>query len=393
MNIDIKYNTNKYLKYKFKTYYFKLKQIEMPYIFKKREWGFSFFNENNKIYMKRHMSFENINDWNHFIINTVPSNIFYSSAYYQKPSSLSMDDKIWEGADLIFDLDGDHLVNKNTSYKEMLNIVKKETMKLLKFLMDDFGINKNQLEIIFSGNRGYHIHIYDSNIKYMNSIQRREIVDYITGKGFDFKYYFNDYNKQYSLKKCDSGWGKNICKYLVDWFKKEMEKSSEEKFLELKKKKILTEKKINELISIIKNNHFYEYISLGKIDLPFKNFDKIIEYILFQNKEYFLSKYRCNIDEPVTCDIKRLIRFPNSIHGKTGLKVTKIPISKFKDFNPLEESIIFGSNLVNVNVIKNCFVEIGNSNTVINEGIQKLPEYIAIYLMCQGVANYEYKRI
>ena len=75
------------------------------------------------------------------------------------------------------------------------------------------------------------------------------------------------------------------------------------------------------------------------------------------------------------------------------MKVTKIPISKFKDFNPLEESIIFGSNLVNVNVIKNCFVEIGNSNTVINEGIQKLPEYIAIYLMCQGVANYEYKRI
>ena len=394
MNIKIEDSTIEYLKYKFRIYYSNLRNVLMPLNLNQREWGFSFFSKDNKAYMKRHISFESFNDWNNFIINMVPSNIFYSSAYYKNPFSSLMDNKIWNGADLIFDLDGDHLVDNNTSYEEMLNKVKKETIKLLTILLNDFDFKEEQIEIIFSGNRGYHIHIYDSNIKSMDSTERREVVDYITGKGFDFKYYINenkDKKNYYSLKKYDSCWGKRILEYIIYWFQNEMSKNDIDKFISLKKEKILTQKNIDELISIIKKNDFYKYISLGNIDIPFKNFDKIIEYILFKNKDKFLLKYKCNIDEPVTCDIKRLIRFPNSIHSKTGLKVTKVPLSKFYSFNPLKESIIFSSDLTNVNVNKDYIVEIGNSNMIINKGKQKLPEYIAIYLMCQGVANYGFK--
>ncbi|MCA1813180.1 MAG: hypothetical protein LC624_04420 [Halobacteriales archaeon] len=31
-------------------------------------------------------------------------------------------------------------------------------------------------------------------------------------------------------------------------------------------------------------------------------------------------------DEPVTSDVKRLIRLPGSVHGKTGLRVVPVPL-------------------------------------------------------------------
>jgi DNA primase small subunit len=38
-----------------------------------------------------------------------------------------MKEKFWKGADLIFDLDADHLRKAPKSYSEMLELVKKET--------------------------------------------------------------------------------------------------------------------------------------------------------------------------------------------------------------------------------------------------------------------------
>jgi len=42
----------------------------------------------------------------------------------------------------------------------------------------------------------------------------------------------------------------------------------------------------------------------------------------------------CNIDERVTLDIKRLIRHPGSLHGKTGLKTVQISYSDLERFDP-----------------------------------------------------------
>ncbi|MFW5898442.1 MAG: hypothetical protein ACOCT7_01150, partial [Candidatus Saliniplasma sp.] len=44
-------------------------------------------------------------------------------------------------------------------------------------------------------------------------------------------------------------------------------------------------------------------------------------------------------DEPVTGDIKRLIRLPTSIHGGSFLEVTPIDIDEFSNFDPLEKAI------------------------------------------------------
>ena len=44
------------------------------------------------------------------------------------------------------------------------------------------------------------------------------------------------------------------------------------------------------------------------------------------------------IDEPVTIDIHRLIRYPGSLHGATGFKVQELGINELNFFNPLNEN-------------------------------------------------------
>ena len=114
--------------------------------------------------MIRHKSFEEINQLRNFINLTVPSNVYYSSAYYENPNA-PMNKKNWLGADLIFDIDADHLeiscrANHGDKWicENCLNEAKKEAIKLIEVLITDFGLPPNNINVYFSGNRGYHIH-------------------------------------------------------------------------------------------------------------------------------------------------------------------------------------------------------------------------------------------
>ena len=57
----------------------------------------------------RHKAFSDMNEVRKFICERPQHSCFYSTAYWKKPHELKMADKNWLGADLIFDLDGDHL--------------------------------------------------------------------------------------------------------------------------------------------------------------------------------------------------------------------------------------------------------------------------------------------
>lgn len=51
-------------------------------------------------------------------------------------------------------------------------------------------------------------------------------------------------------------------------------------------------------------------------------------------------------DEPVTADVKRLIRLPGSLHGKTGLRVVTLKADDLKDFDPFRDATVFGDETV-----------------------------------------------
>jgi DNA primase small subunit len=94
------------------------------------------------------------------------------------------------------------------------------------------------------------------------------------------------------------------------------------------------------------------------------------------------------VDEPVTADIKRLIRLPGSLHGGSGMKVIPLSLEDIEDFKPLQDAVAFSDRPVTLRAIKPFEVQMMDLDIRVEEGVQELPEYAAVYLMCRGVAEY-----
>jgi DNA primase small subunit len=92
-------------------------------------------------------------------------------------------------------------------------------------------------------------------------------------------------------------------------------------------------------------------------------------------------------DEPVTCDVKRLIRLPGSLHGKTGFVVKKILLDGLKDFEPLENAVILPDNLTEIRVNKPLKINLKGEEFNLKEGNETLPTYLAVFLIGRKMAN------
>jgi DNA primase small subunit len=92
-------------------------------------------------------------------------------------------------------------------------------------------------------------------------------------------------------------------------------------------------------------------------------------------------------DEPVTCDIKRLIRLPGSLHGKTGLKVVPITIDQLDDFNPLNDAVVFSNDSISVEVNKPISITMKNEYYTLSSGPHDIPEYLAVLLVGKRLAT------
>lgn len=372
--------TKRYLKFKFQKYYQNAK-ISFPPDYTSREWGFIPFDLLPQIVMKRHKSFYSKKDVADFLHAEVPAHVYHSVAYYKDPGAPKMNEKHWLKADLIFDLDADHLPNARDSYVDMLNHVKKESIKLLDFLQNDFGFLEKEIKIIFSGGRGYHFHITNEEILTVDSHGRREIIDYISAIGLDTELMFS--KKEFISEKHSStnfGWegkiSKHIKSYLYDISKK---KDAIKHLMEFDG---IGKKKAQYILDAVRQNKIDEWQMLSKINPSFKT---IINKYINDKK---VDVYKANVDEPVTTDIKRLIRLPGSLHGKTGMCVKTIPLKMFENFDPLNDAIVFGNETVELKVMKPFKEYMKNRLFEYEEGVYKLPEYIAIYLMCKGIAEY-----
>jgi len=104
------------------------------------------------------------------------------------------------------------------------------------------------------------------------------------------------------------------------------------------------------------------------------------------------------IDEPVSIDIHRLIRYPGSLHGKTGFKVQEIKLNELAAFNPLDESnekldpIVFKSkNKMKLEIIENKLpltkIKGESFGPYVKGEIIEVPHHIAVFLLCKEVAK------
>jgi len=381
-----------FVKNRFREYY-ETNEIDLPDRFGRREFAFVLFDSKG---MFRHISFYKKANFINFLKEKSPAHAYYSSAYYKKPDAQTMQEKDWMGAELIFDLDSDHLVGaEKMTYAESLDQVKKEFYKLVDdFLMNDFGFDEKHMDLYFSGGRGYHCHVRDPKILGLDSNERREIVDYITGRDLRDSLIFHEQStgiKSYGDHSFPSGktlkmptpnepgWRGRISRGIIE-IVSEIRKSENptEKLQEYGVKKTDAEKLMNDL-----SDDRVERIKDGLLDQS-----KTIRKFFLNNalRKTAVSMSAGETDEPVTCDVKRLIRLPSSLHGKTGFKVAKINLDNLNDFEPLRDAVILPDEPVKVELNKPFSIKM-KEDFNLKEGEQEVPSYLAVFLIGIKVAN------
>lgn len=322
----------------FREYYSNLR-YEIPDLLGSREIGFIPFGGT----MIRHRSLRGREELGKFLTSIVPRHMYYSLAYYDHPTKRSMQEKGWKGAELIFDLDADHLEGASSmTYEQILDEVKKHTLRLIfTFLIGILGISEDSIKLYFSGGRGYHVHVQDDGIYRLDSNSRREISNLVRGEGVSLSSLLNVHD---TFRRDPSGWFSLIdtdIVHLYEGIRKNLPDSTA-KLKTILKKEDQVEKYLSSLekfarmegntarkVDIFPTPGIRKYAAMGPKDL------EICEWIARET----INRTKCEIDEPVTTDVHRLIRFPGSLHGKTGLAVTRIELHDLEKFNPLDSAI------------------------------------------------------
>ena len=322
----------------FREYYSNLR-YEIPDLLGSREIGFIPFGGT----MIRHRSLRGREELGKFLTSIVPRHMYYSLAYYDHPTKRSMQEKGWKGAELIFDLDADHLEGASSmTYEQILDEVKKHTLRLIfTFLIGILGISEDSIKLYFSGGRGYHVHVQDDGIYRLDSNSRREISNLVRGEGVSLSSLLNVHD---TFRRDPSGWFSLIDTDIVHLYEG-IRKNLPDSIAKLKtilKKEDQVEKYLSSLekfarmegntarkVDIFPTPGIKKYAAMGPKDL------EICEWIARET----INRTKCEIDEPVTTDVHRLIRFPGSLHGKTGLAVTRIQLHDLEKFNPLDSAI------------------------------------------------------
>jgi DNA primase small subunit len=94
------------------------------------------------------------------------------------------------------------------------------------------------------------------------------------------------------------------------------------------------------------------------------------------------------VDEPVTSDIKRLIRLPQSLHGKTGLTVVPMSRDELDGFDPLRDAVPEMLPDDPVRLAVNGKVEIRLRGERFSlEGNTEVPTFAALFLVCRRMAT------
>lgn len=382
---------------KFREYYIQA-SLDVPPELQSREWGFLFFDDSG---MRRHKSFFSRGELMDYVRSMVPRHVYHSAAYYQRPGAPTMKEKGWQGADLIFDLDADHLRGAPESYSGMLEQVKRETGKLLSFLLSDFGFAESRISVVFSGGRGYHIHVRDPRIYCFGGDERREILDYLSGRGLAMDWFINEapFEGQDGARRLRApsegapGWGGRINRSILSFVEGLRILDEPQAVAVLSRVKGIGPKRASSFYRSLQGEGVIEEIRKGNLDL-FRGSATIWKLLL---KEFLgsegvamglnLDEERGETDEPVTADVRRLIRCPGSLHGGSGLRVSPLSLADLEEFDPLQDAVVFGDEAVPLEILKPFNTQMKGESYSLREGQEELPAFLAVFLMARGVAE------
>ena len=181
-----------FLKKHFSDYY-KKHLIDSVSEIETREFGYGVYKR--KI-ANRNISFLNKDELKKFLVEKAPLFVSYSNSYYKYPSSSPMNTKGWLKSDIIYEFDADEIFaetefvdgrwkckktfggsafiketgeeKKQWFLEKSLEEAKKQVFRLVEVLTNDFGFKEEWIRINFSGKAGYHVHLRNKEIWYLN---------------------------------------------------------------------------------------------------------------------------------------------------------------------------------------------------------------------------------
>jgi DNA primase small subunit len=287
-----------------------------------------------------------------------------------------MDEKGWKGAELIFDIDADSIPTPckvrhtwwycqschkggmgtkpakcpgcqlpgaaqqvHWSCQECLNATREHIVRLVDFLVEDFGMSRQQIRTYFSGSRGYHAHVKDERFETADPPIRAEIANYVKGTGFNVKSVPSDVRASGSgmfssstSSSASSGWGRRTNLFLSTFAP---------------------------TASTKKNQKLAEQVALVNAAL---------------------------IDESVTTDIHRVFRMPGTLHGNSGL--LKKRVESLERFDPQIEPVVLSGEEVRARIYYSPEFSLNgvkfgpyDSTTV------QIPIYAAVFLLARGLGR------
>lgn len=335
--------------------YYQHASLWSPPRVKTREWMFIPFGGAPPL---RHKSFSNVNQVQSFLSQRAMHSCFYSTAYWRRPFELKMADKLWQGADLIFDLDGDHLPGvTDRDFPGMLEVIQEQAWSLWNdFLEPEFGFSEEHLQVTFSGHRGFHLHYRDPNLFHLDSEARRELVSHIRGEGVDVQGGLARYHDATA-----KGWTQRIRQGMDDMIEtlQSIHRGDDGSNAELRRLesalKSLQDREgntsqrsssaIKRLAELMVHDQRVRRLKEGKFEL-LGNYQTLFLNLLKADASVVLGSAG-ETDEVVTIDVRRQIRWPTSLHGKSGMRVSEFPLARLDPdssdaYNPLHEAYVLG---------------------------------------------------
>ncbi|MBP1987616.1 DNA primase catalytic subunit PriS [Halolamina salifodinae] len=383
--------TRSYLEGRFGDYYADA-DLSVPPAPDAREWGHIPYTESEGTTMVRHRTLLDMGgdaqSVQEFLERSAPRHAYFSAARYDDPRNRTMVEKGWRGADLVFDLDADHLPGVDeaeASYAEMLEACKDALQRLLDLLREDFGFAEEDLLIVFSGGRGYHVHVRNDALLELDSEARREIVDYVRAVDLDREGLIRTVSHGGTTRrelKTRGGWGRRVHRELVEFLADIREMEREDALEELTAFDGIGDGRAGTILDAAERNP--GAIREGNVEAGGPGLRKLVEALTAQ----VVQNETAPIDEPVTTDVRRLIRLPGTLHGGTGFVVKPIAPDELDEFDPLTDAVAdrFRGQRIMVNVTDPGPIDVG-AETTITAGPQSVEEYVGVFLMARGRAE------
>lgn len=376
--------------------------LYVPERIQEREFGYFTFGE--KI-MVRHLSVASEEELWRLAVEAAPLHLHYSAAFYRYPKA-PMEEKEWMGAELIFDIDADHLetgCGKSHDFKVCpacrtphprdsetcpscggklmkvewvcelcLEAAREEARKLLDFLQLDLGFRR--ISMAFSGNRGYHVVVKDEGVLGLGQRERKEIADYILGVGLEPKAMgltARSVDPETAPDLSDPGWRGRIARAALQL----ASQPSAEQLHRLTgdPRAWRCAEEVKALAEAWGEKPGWNALSLG------------CRLLLFKAAARLSSSH---IDSVVTTDTHRLLRLGNSLNGKTGMLAKVFDPGALDDFDPFTEALALPMDQeAEIHVISSPRFRLGDQEygPYRNQRL-RLPLAAATLLLCKGAA-------